>query len=422
MKRMLTQQHAALSGAFRRLVWSNLAAQSAEQVGLAATPLVAVFALGASAAQSGYLQTAQTLPFLCLSVPLGVLADRASRQRLMTVAETLRALTLVALLAALMLHLLTLPLLAVFGFIGAAGTVAYNVAAPSLVASLVPRENLPAANGRIELARSVAYSAGPAIGGLLVGWIGPAWAFGAAAALSTSAVALLAGLREPTRVSAGRRHFGNELREGARFAANDPLLRPIMLTAVFFNIGLFTIQAIYVPYAAHRLGLSPAAVGVTLAAYGVGMVLGALAAPTIAKAITFGSMIAIGPVCGLAAAVTMAMTLVVPSFWLAFASFFLLGSGPILWVVSSTTLRQAITPASMLGRVSALINTATYGARPVGALIGATVAQAQGPGACLLVAVVAFAIQAGIIMRSPAARLVQIPDLHRDPPQEGVLR
>ncbi|HEY3540669.1 MAG TPA: MFS transporter, partial [Trinickia sp.] len=63
-----------LSPAFHRLAWSNLAAQSAEQIGLAATPLVAVFALGAGAGQTGWLQTAQTLPFLLLSMLLGVWA------------------------------------------------------------------------------------------------------------------------------------------------------------------------------------------------------------------------------------------------------------------------------------------------------------------------------------------------------------
>src|SRR4051812_13462133 len=59
----------SLPAAFLRLAWSNLAAQSAEQIGLAAAPLVAVLALGAGAGETGLLQTAQTLPFLLLSIP-----------------------------------------------------------------------------------------------------------------------------------------------------------------------------------------------------------------------------------------------------------------------------------------------------------------------------------------------------------------
>ncbi|SAK65930.1 MFS transporter [Caballeronia ptereochthonis] len=395
---------------FRRLAWSNLLAQSAEQIGLAAAPLVAVFALGASAADTGVLQSAQTLPFLLLSVPLGVIADRRSRRTLMAAAECARALAMACVLLLVLSRSLTLPLLALLGFLGATGTVAYNVAAPALVPALVERAALSAANGRIELARSVAYSAGPALGGLLVGWIGAGWAYGCAAGLSALAAMLLAGLREPARKPAAARHFLTELREGAGFVARDALLRPMLATAVFFNIGFFILQAVYVPYAVQRLGLSASAVGVTLGAYGVGMVCGALAAPAVARRIAFGRMLLVGPFCGLAASLAMVATLAAPSFWLAASSFFLLGAGPILWTVGSTTLRQAITPATMMGRVSALNSTATYGARPLGALAGAAISAHFGMGPCLVAAALGFVVQAWIIATSPAARLADVPE------------
>jgi len=312
---------------FQRLAWSNLLAQSAEQIGLAAAPLAAVFALGASAVDIGFLQSAQTLPFLLLSIPLGVIADRRSRRTLMAAAECARALAMACVLLLVLTHALTLPLLALLGFLGATGTVAYNVAAPALVPALVERAALPAANGRIELARSVAYSAGPALGGLIVGWIGAGWAYGCAAGLSAAAAVLLAGLREPPRHHAAARHFLIELREGARFVGGDALLRPMLATAVFFNIGFFTLQSVYVPYAVQRLGLSASAIGATLGAYGVGMVCGALAAPAVARRIAFGRMLLVGPFCGLAASLVMVGTLAVPSFWLAASSFFLLGAG-----------------------------------------------------------------------------------------------
>jgi predicted MFS family arabinose efflux permease len=399
-----------LPAVFQRLAWSNLAAQSAEQISLAAAPLVAVFALGADARGTGLLQTAQTLPFLLLSIPLGVWADRRSRRMLMTLAESVRVFAMLCVLLLVMMHALNLPLLAALGFIAATGTVAYNVAAPSLVPSIVPREAYASANGRLELARSVAYSAGPAAGGLLVGWIGAGWAYGCAAALSALAVALLAGLREPPRAAAPARHFMLELRDGTRFVLRDELLRPMLATAVFFNLGFFILQAVYVPYAVHRLGLSASAVGATLGAYGVGMVCGALAAPAIARRLAFGRVLIIGPSCGLLASLVMVATLVAPSFWLATASFFLLGAGPILWVVGSTTLRQAITPERMMGRVSALISTATYGARPVGALLGAALSARWNVDACLVAAAAAFLVQALIIVMSPAARLASVPE------------
>ncbi|MFM0201197.1 MFS transporter [Paraburkholderia fungorum] len=399
-----------LPAAFQRLAWSNLVAQSAEQISLAAAPLVAVFALGAGARETGLLQTAQTLPFLLLSIPLGVWADRRSRRTLMALAESVRVVAMLCVLLLVMTHTLSLPLLAALGFIAATGTVAYNVAAPSLVPSIVPREAYAQANGRLELARSVAYSAGPALGGLLVGWIGAGWAYGCAAGLSALAVALLAGLREPPRATASQRHFLLELRDGTRFVLRDALLRPMLATAIFFNLGFFVLQAVYVPYAVHRLGLSASMVGVTLGAYGVGMVCGALAAPAIARRLAFGRVLIIGPSCGLLASLVMVATIIAPSFWLAMLSFFLLGAGPILWVVGSTTLRQAITPERMMGRVSALNSTATYGARPLGALLGAAISARWGMDACLIAAAAAFLVQALIIVMSPAARLADIPE------------
>src|SRR5258707_14145199 len=121
---------ARLPASFNRLAWSNLAAQSAEQVGLAAAPIVAVLALGAGAGATGLLQTAQTLPFLLLAIPAGLLADRLSRRRLMVAAEALRAASLATVLVLATLGLLSLPLLALLGFIGAAGPVAYGCTAP----------------------------------------------------------------------------------------------------------------------------------------------------------------------------------------------------------------------------------------------------------------------------------------------------
>ena len=393
-----------LPAKFKRLAWSNLAAQSAEQIGLAATPIVAVLALGAQEAATGALQTAQTLPFLLASIPAGVLVDRMSRARLMASAETLRVVSLLAVLALMMFGALTLPLLAALGFIGACGTVVYGVAAPALVPSLVERDALPAANGRIELARTTAYAGGPALGGALVGWIGGAPAFAVAAALSAVAVVLLAGLAEPARPRTSPAHPWSDVREGVAFVLQHRLLRPILITQFIFNAALFVIQAVYVPYAIHRLQLSATGVGLTLAAFGIGMVVGALSAARTMGRLPLGAVIAIGPVSGFIAALVMVLTIFVPSAWLAGASFFLMGAGPIVWVVSTTTLRQTVTPDHLLGRVSAT-NSLAYGARPIGAGLGALIGGLFGAEACLIVAAVGFLAQIVVIVLSPVIRL-----------------
>lgn len=396
--------------AFPRLAWSNLAAQSAEQIGLAAAPLFAVLALGAGAGETGFLQTAATLPFLLLAIPAGVLADRMSRRRLMAAAEALRALALVGTVVAAWLGLLSLPRLAVLAFVGACGTVAYSVAAPTLVPALVPPAGLAAANARLELARTVAFMGGPALAGALVAWAGAATAFGFAGVLSIGAVFLLAGLREPARSLAPAGHPLRDLLEGAAFTFRHSLLRPILITQFVFNTAFFVLQAVYVPYAVHRLGLAASGVGVTLAIYGVGMVVGALLAGRVIRTLPFGLVIVIGPIAGLVAALVMLATIWAPTPPLAGLTFFLIGVGPIVWTISTTTLRQLVTPSVLLGRVSA-INIAVYGSRPLGAAIGALVGGLHGAEAAIVVAAAGFLIQAVVILVSPVRGLAGQPEM-----------
>ncbi|KAF1068797.1 MFS transporter [Variovorax sp.] len=385
---------------FLHLAHANLAAQSAEQLGLAAVPLVAVMAYGAGATETGLLAAVQTLPFLLLAMPLGLLADRMPRQRLMLSAEVLRALSLLLMLAVLAAPWsarMGIAGMALLGFIGAIGTVAFSVAAPALVPELVPREALARANGRIELARSAAFAAGPAVAGALVAWTGAGAAFVLAAALSAAAVALLWKLPEPARRMPAARHPWTELREGARFVLRHAWLRPMLLTGAIFNIAWFVLQAGYVPHAVRALGLGAQGVGLTLAMYGAGMVAGALLTPRIAARTSPGRAIRVGPFSAVLAAVLMASTLQWPSAGLAALSLFVFGAGPMVWTISSTTLRQGVTPAGMLGRVSAVFLTVNAGARPVGAALGAGAGALWGEAGCLLLALAGFVLQAAVI-------------------------
>jgi predicted MFS family arabinose efflux permease len=234
-------------------------------------------------------------------------------------------------------------------------------------------------------------------------------AFAVAALLSGIAVLLLAGLAEPPRPARASRHPLHDLREGAGFTLRHHLLRPVLLTQVMFNVAFFVLQAVFVPWAVHRLGLSAAGTGSILAFYGIGMVAGALLSQRVLRLLPFGIVVGLGPVTGLLAALVMVATIWLPAAWLAGLSFFLIGAGPILWVISTTTLRQAVAPQDMLGRVSSLFLMA-QGGRPVGAAIGAAVGAIWGMEACLVIAAAIFALQALVILASPVLRLAMLPE------------
>lgn len=401
--------NAPLPPSFSRLAWSNLAAQSAEQLTLTAVPIVAVLMLGAGPGQIGALAMAQTLPFLLLSVPLGVLADRLPRRRLMLISEAIRALTLFALLAMVLSGRLSIWGLGVLGFIGAVGTVGFSVAAPALVPSLVEHSQFARANGRIELARSIAYAAGPAVGGALVAWAGAPSAFVLAAVLSAAAIVFLLRIAEAPHDAAPRRHPLLEIRDGVSFVWQHEYLRPMALTGVAWNIAWFVLQAAYVPYAVRVLGLDARGIGLTLGMYGAGMIVGALFAPRVTAAVAFGRAIQLGPVVSVLASAAMAASLLFPTGALAALSFFLFGAGPIIWTITTTTLRQSITPRRMLGRVSSVFLSANAGARPLGAALGGAAGAAWGEAACLLLSLAGFTLQAAVILFSRVTRLHTLP-------------
>ena len=398
-----------LSVSFRRLAWSNLLAQSAEQLSLAAVPIVAVLMLHAGPGEIGFLASIQSLPFLLLSMPLGLLADRTSRKRLMVMAESLRALALLLLFVLVASENVTLVALAVIGFLAAVGTVAFSVAAPSLVPALVPVQALARANGRLELARSMAFAAGPALGGALIAWTGASSAFVLSGVLSLLAVLLLARIAEPARAALAPRHPLLELKDGAHWVWRSDLLRPIVFCSIVWNISWFMLQATYVPYAIRVLGLDAGGVGVTLACYGVGMVIGALLAPRIVAALPFGRAVLLGPYFSVLAAATMAASLYWPHAWVAALSYFFFGVGPIIWTITSTTLRQTVTPRAMIGRVTSINIVVSTGARPLGAALGGVVGVMYPVSVSLWLVVAGFALQSIIISASKIRSLKHLP-------------
>ena len=123
----------------------------------------------------------------------------------------------------------------------------------------------------------------------------------------------------------------------------------------------------------------------------------------------FGRAIQLGPLVSVLAALVMVLTLVWPSGVLAASAFFLFGAGPIIWTITSTTLRQTVTPHAMLGRVSSIFLTVNTGVRPLGAAMGGLVGSLWGESACLVLALAGFCVQAWVIMRSVVSDLQRLP-------------
>lgn len=376
-----------------KISYSNLCAQFSEQIIIAVLPIIAVLSMNASAAETAFIQMINTLPFLLLSIPMGVIADRVSRKKLMIIIEIVRATAIFILFYLTFSGSLSINKIALFGFFIAMGTVIYSVASPALVASFVIKEQLINANRSIEIAKSVAFTAGPALGGILASYLSGGLAFILAFLLSiVSAVFLICLPKEPLIEKSGRNVI-QELCDGLIFLIKNKYLMPITITAFVFNLSQYLLLSIFAYYVINNLSFTSFEVGASLSLIGLGMLIGSFLYKIISKKINFGLQLSLGPISAFMASILIFLTLIYSAKILVFVAFFFFGFGPIIWTISTVSLRQLVTPSNMIAKVSSVIMTVTFGARPLGAAIGVYISANFGVKSFIFAVLIGFLIQ-----------------------------
>jgi predicted MFS family arabinose efflux permease len=382
-------------------------AQTGFQVSVVAIPLTAVLVLDASPLQLGLLTAAERVPFLVFALLAGVLVDRWSRRQLLIVTSLLRAPLVLSIPVAAALGWMTLPQLYVVVFLLGTLTVLSDLAALSIMPSLVSQDLLTDANAKLEAARSASEVVGPGLGGALVRLITAPYAVVVdALAFLGSAVMLLAVPRDVVRqdVAANSpRSAWHEIKEGIVFVWRSDVLRWNALAAAIANLFIYAFLAIQYLYIVDDLRLGAVFVGVILSLGGVGGVLGSLAAGKIAKRIGIGAGFLVGSAMMAAGVVLVGVAPRAPGLGLAMA-----GGGYLLFVcgipifnVAAVTIRQAITPAPLLGRTNATMRFLIWGTIPLGSLIGGVVAEATGTRAVVLIAGIGLLIPTVLVALSP---------------------
>lgn len=270
---------------FRRLWAGQTVSLLGSQVTTIALPLTAAVTLHASPVQMGVLAGCARLPYLLLGLVAGVWVDRGSRRSIMLVCNVGQAVTLVLVPLAAAAHLLALPVLDLIAFAAGALAVFADIAGLSLLPMLVPPRDRTTSQGALEVSQSLAQIAGPALaGGLVQALSAPAAILADAVSFLFSAAAL-AGIRvRPGRP--GTPTDGITLRDqmivGARAVFGEPVLRAVTLCTAGFIFCTNAAGAVFVLYLTQDLGLSPSALGLSLA----GGALGGLAGSVVAARLT----------------------------------------------------------------------------------------------------------------------------------------
>lgn len=324
------------------------------------------------------LMLAQQLPWVLLALPSGVVVDRLRRGRLMVTASALRAAAIAVLGLAVVAGQTSLPLLyATFFVVGCAGLVFEN-ASVTMVPAVVPPEELERANGRLQAARTLSdgLAARPLGGWLfaLAAWLPfllDAGALVLVAALAATLPATVDTGTAGTAPPAGTR-FRTAIAEGVRWLLRHRLLRTLTLTVGASNLGLGATSSIMVLVAYHRLGVGASGYGLLLTSLAAGGIVGGLLASRIVAAVGPGAALRAGLIVEMLAHLGLALT---GSAVTAGVTLAMLGLHLVVSSAIGATLRQALAPPGMLGRVHSAHRLVSNAGLFLGAALGGVLAR-----------------------------------------------
>ena len=386
---------------FRVLLTSQGISSLGDGVSFAALPLL-VLALTGSGFAMGIVGALQTLPDLFLGMVAGAIADRSDRKRMMFLADLGRA-GLTALIPISVA--LGGPTMAVILLVAAPTSILRSFFLAGYTASvpaLVGRSQVGRANSYFEAIYSAGYIIGPAIAGVLAATIGPGPTLAIdALSFGLSALGLLfvrRDLRAP--VDRPRRRLLTEIREGIDFIAANPTLRTVILFWGATSILLAPLVTALAVHVTRDLAEPPSVLGLILASYGVGTVLGSLlTARRIGRGrvaeILLGGNLVIG-----SALVVVAVSVATP---LQIAAAFVAGIAQSMVLVTYITLRTAYSPDDLLGRIGSTARSISLGLQPVGLLIGGALIDLTSGSATI--AIIGVAVAAISLVFAPIAAM-----------------
>jgi MFS family permease len=343
-----------------------------------AVPIL-VYDLTHSALNLGVATAATFLPYLLVGLPLGAWMDRVDRKRAMIALDSLNAVVI-----------LSIPLVATFGdlnvwliyavtFIQSTIFIAFSAGEFAAIPSLVSKEDLVTANGRIQASYSAAQVAGPLLAGALLSVLPLTWVLTFDAGSFAISALSLSLVRRSFNVAGEetkeRKSILHDVREGLRYVLSHPVLRNISVMMALINFVGATTYAQLVLFATERLDASKREIGLLFAAGSAGIVVTGLLAGRLRKRFSFTAL-------AMTSLMLMGGCLIIFAgmrwYWAALPFWAAAGGLGILFNINTGSLRQAIVPNHLLGRVLSIASVLAWSAIPAGALVGGWVISATG--------------------------------------------
>jgi len=303
----------------------------------------------------------------------------------------------------------------VVGFLAGSLSVVFDLSWNTVFVAVTRRERYVEAMSLLNGSRSLAYVAGPTIGGLLVQVLGAPLAMLTDALSFLGSVVFLRRIRSPEPpIESEAGPIMARLRSGIDFIARDPIIRPSLLAVATINLFTFAFGALFILYATETLGVSPGALGLALGIGAVGGLIGAVIASRIGRRIGLGPAYALG--CVVFPLSLLTIPLATPGMpmplilGLIMASEFGAGLGVMILDINIGSINNARIPDVLRARAYGAYRFINYGVRPVGAIVGGLLGTALGVREALFVSVLAASLGVLWMIGSPVLRLRDLPD------------
>ncbi len=401
-------------------LWTSMTVTSfGAQITNLALPLTAAVMLAATPMQMGVLVALETLPFALVSLHAGVLIDRVRKLPIVIAANIVRGVALLVIPCAAFAHVLSIEILFAVGFICGIQNVVGGAAYQVLLAQLAGRRRLVEVNAKIILGETSSALIGPGLAGLLVQVLTAPFAILADAITFLLSALMLRRVRARNDVPhpGAKASIGAEIREGLSLVWNN---RTLLALAWLAGLWQFLHQmqiAVFILFATRELSLSAGAIGLVYMFGGLGCVLAAAFAQRLSARFGVGPIIVHGLI--VTALAWQAFGLVGGPVWFATialgCAMLVFDFGAVLYAINYLSLRQAITPDRLLGRMTATMRFLTVAAAPLGAVTGGALATVLGVrGTLLTVGVLGLVLAVAAVMWSPLRRHHKLPAIAAD--------
>jgi MFS family permease len=383
------------------------------QVTAFAIPLLAALSLHATAQQMGFLRAAEFAPFLILTLPAGVWADLGIRKSLMIFSNLIRGVVIISVPVAIALGWVHLEVLYVVMLVMGSFKVIFEMAYQTYIPEIVARETLVNANSKIMMSYALGQSAGPGLAGMMVEILGaPMAVLADSLGFFLCAACLLRIKHREVKVVQHQQNVFRQIAEGFRYVGRERHIRALLWLVTVNNFFMNAIMALIVLYGTREIGFRPGIFGLAVSVGGLGAVIGSMCAQRL------GAWLGPGPfviyACGLTSLASFCFPFVsrpdnLGIFCLT-GTYFALSAGGAAVTVFAWTIRQAITPSHLLGKMNGAFRFCVTGIMPFGALFGGWLGGTIGIRWTLVVGAIGLLLSCTLASFSHLRHLKALPD------------